>query len=161
MADSLSDALHRSLSVDSEARRVSGGASGARGGGAAQSGESVVAGVELGLGRYVEVLVSAQELSAQTSLEHVLAREVCAALHGARADGLRGATDVPRLRAVLDQAEASMRATPHAWTNPTGASRVFYIGKEHADAAAEARHHRSDGAAGRHVRARHGFLYFS
>lgn len=99
------------------------------------SGGSSVAGIELGLGRSREILLSAQELTAPTSLEHVLAREIYEAL-GATQPAAK--IDVPRLQSVLAQARESMQASPQAWTNQTTAVRLFQIGSAYADASAEA-----------------------
>jgi hypothetical protein len=99
---------------------------------------SVIAGVELGLGRDREMLISAQELSEPSSLEHVLAREVFGALGASRDGQLSSPLDVPRLREVLDQAQRSMLSSPEAWTNKTSAGRIWQIGAAHAQAAAEA-----------------------
>jgi len=95
---------------------------------------SVVAGVELGPGRDGEILLSAQELSSPSSLEHVLAREIWSALGASGTARL----DASRLRHVLNQAQESMCVSPHAWSNHTSAARLFQIGTAHADAAAEA-----------------------
>jgi hypothetical protein len=90
------------------------------------------------LGRDREILISAQELSAPSSLEHVLAREIFGAL-GASLDGHPPSPlDVPRLREVLEQAQRSMRSSPETWTNHTSAGRIWHIGAAHAQAAAEA-----------------------
>ena len=79
-----------------------------------------------------ETLLSALELSAASSLEHVLAREVAVSCGlAAGAGGVHGGggssggvVDVPRLQEVLRQAEASIQATPHAWVNVTAAAWV-------------------------------------
>jgi len=90
-----------------------------------------------------ETLLSALELSAASSLEHVLAREVAVSCGlAAGAGGVHGGggssggvVDVPRLQEVLRQAEASIQATPHAWVNVTAASRIFDIGRSRVTAA--------------------------
>ena len=90
-----------------------------------------------------ETLLSALELSAASSLEHVLAREVAVScglaagtggVHGGGGSS-GGVVDVPRLQEVLRQAEASIQATPHAWVNVTAASRIFDIGRSRVTAA--------------------------
>lgn len=146
VAEALSAALQY-VSVDSARRCVSGAhpvlaSSPAWAGSPSLSAgspiSSAIAGVELGLGRDREILLSAQELSAPSSLEHVLAREIFGAF-GASGDGQPPSQlDVPRLREVLEQAQRSMQSSPEAWLNHTSAGRLWQIGSAHAHAAAEA-----------------------